>query len=103
MTSNRSYRNAIPQHIVREELVKGSGTQFDPEFAKAMLHMIDIDTEYRMQEMISGSNLTPTTSVRCDSIYHDCTEGIVVTKNRPESAFAASRTTASLRRNACPH
>ena len=80
MTSNRSYRNAILQHIVREELVKGSGTQFDPEFAKAMLHMIDIDTEYRMQEMISGSNLTPTTSVRCDSIYHDCTEGIVVTK-----------------------
>lgn len=50
MTSNRSYRNAIPQHIVREELVKGMGTQFDPEFAKAMLHLIDVDTEYQMQE-----------------------------------------------------
>ena len=42
MTSNRSYRNAIPQHIVREELVKGCGTQFDPEFAKVMLHLIDL-------------------------------------------------------------
>ena len=49
MTSNRSYRNAIPQHIVREEIVKGMGTQFDPEFSKAMLHMIDVDTEYKMQ------------------------------------------------------
>lgn len=104
MTSNRSYRNAIPQHIVREELVKGSGTQFDPEFAKAMLHMIDIDTEYRMQEMISGSNLTPTTSVHCDSIYHDCTEGIVVTKkptrislcSQPDDGFSAEECLPSL-------
>ena len=104
MTSNRSYRNAIPQHIVREEIVKGSGTQFDPEFAKAMLHMIDIDTEYRMQEMISGSNLTPTTSVRCDSIYHDCTEGIVVTKkptrislcSQPDNGFSAEECLPSL-------
>lgn len=104
MTSNRSYRNAILQHIVREELVKGSGTQFDPEFAKAMLHMIDIDTEYRMQEMISGSNLTPTTSVRCDSIYHDCTEGIVVTKkptrislcSQPDNGFSAEECLPSL-------
>ena len=104
MTSNRSYRNAIPQHIVREEIVKGMGTQFDPEFAKAMLHMIDIDTEYRMQEMISGSNLTPTTSVRCDSIYHDCTEGIDVTKkptrislcSQPDDGFSAEECLPSL-------
>ena len=50
MTSNRSYRSAIPQHIVREELVKGTGTQFDPEFAGIMIRMVDEDTEYRMQE-----------------------------------------------------
>ncbi len=80
MTSNRSYRNAIPQHIVREEIVKGVGTQFDPEFAKAMLHMIDVDTDYRMQEMITGAHLKMTTGLRCDSIYHDCTDGIAITK-----------------------
>ena len=50
MTSNRSYRTAIPQHIVREELVKGSGTQFDPQFARCMIRMIDHDVDYRMQE-----------------------------------------------------
>ena len=50
MTSNRSYRNAIPQHIVREEFVKGIGTQFDPEYARNMLHLIDLDTEYAMKD-----------------------------------------------------
>ncbi|MCR5487318.1 MAG: HD domain-containing protein [Lachnospiraceae bacterium] len=79
MTSNRSYRNAIPQHIVREEIVKGVGTQFDPEFAMAMLHMIDEDTEYRMQESGSGTGAEPLSSIRCDRLYHDCTKGIAVT------------------------
>ena len=80
MTSNRSYRNAIPQHIVREEIVKGIGAQFDPQFAKVMLHLIDLDSEYRMQEMASGTKRAPVTSLRCESIYHDCTEGIIVSK-----------------------
>ncbi len=78
MTSNRSYRNAIPQHIVREEMVKGIGTQFDPEFAKIMIHMIDLDQEYRMKESQTGANLTTDNSIRCDSLYHDCTKGIAI-------------------------
>ena len=28
MTSNRSYREAMPQQVVREEIVKGAGGQF---------------------------------------------------------------------------
>ena len=76
MTSNRSYRHAIPQHIVREELVKGSGTQFDPEYAKIMIRMIDMDTEYTMQEQESSQE--PSESLRCDTIYNDCTKGIFV-------------------------
>ena len=50
MTSKRSYRDPIPQHKVREEIVKGTGTQFDPEYANYMLHLIDLDTEYEMKE-----------------------------------------------------
>ena len=50
MTSRRSYRDPIPQHIVREEFVKGIGTQFDPEFARNMLHLIDLDAEYAMKD-----------------------------------------------------
>ncbi len=48
MASNRSYRNALPQEVVRREIVKGRGRQFDPEIADIMLKMIDEDTEYKM-------------------------------------------------------
>ena len=50
MTSIRSYRDPIPQDKVREEIVMGSGTQFDPDYARLMLHLIDTDTEYEMKE-----------------------------------------------------
>lgn len=50
MTSNRSYRDVMPQEKVREQIEKGLGTQFDPVFGKIMLQMIDEDTEYQMRE-----------------------------------------------------
>ncbi len=50
MTSHRSYRAPLPQGVVREEIENGIGTQFDPEFARIMLSMIDEDTQYRMKE-----------------------------------------------------
>ena len=104
MTSNRSYRKAIPQHIVREEMVKCIGTQFDPEFAKIMIHLIDLDTEYRMQEMEAGTNVSTRDSIRCESIYNDCTEGVAVTKkpahirfcSQPDDGVPADRTLPSL-------
>lgn len=54
MTSKRSYREPIPQNIVREELVKGMGTQFDPYFAQLMIHLVDLDSEYQMKENIKS-------------------------------------------------
>ncbi len=50
MTSNRSYRDYLPQEIVRAEIVKCSGVQFDPRVADAMLALIDADTDYIMHE-----------------------------------------------------
>lgn len=50
MSSRRSYRDVLPQQIVREEIEKGKGTQFAPPFADIMLEMIDEDTEYKMRE-----------------------------------------------------
>uniref|UniRef100_UPI0040567944 HD-GYP domain-containing protein n=1 Tax=Agathobacter sp. TaxID=2021311 RepID=UPI0040567944 len=49
MTSNRSYRNVLSQEIVRGEIEKGKGTQFDPHFAEVMLQMIDEDIHYEMR------------------------------------------------------
>jgi putative nucleotidyltransferase with HDIG domain len=41
MTSKRSYRNALPLEVVREEIEKYSGTQFDPEIAKVFIDILD--------------------------------------------------------------
>ena len=50
MTSNRGYRGALPQQIVRAEIEKGKGSQWDPQFADIMLKMIDDDKDYIMRD-----------------------------------------------------
>ena len=82
MTSVRSYRDIIPQHTVREELVKGSGTQFDPKFAKIMLHMLDHDINYSMHEESVENESGVKTRIKCDRLFHDCSTGMLIT-NRP--------------------
>ncbi len=63
MTSNRSYREILPQEQVARELRKGMGTQFDPEITKVMLAMIEEDTDYRMRQ---PDNLTERTILAID-------------------------------------
>lgn len=50
MTSYRSYRDPMPQERVRKEIAQGSGTQFDPRFAKIMLDMMEEDKNYDLRE-----------------------------------------------------
>ena len=50
MTSKRSYRDDMPQTVVRNEVENGKGTQFDPQFAQIMLTMIDEDVDYQLRE-----------------------------------------------------
>ena len=50
MTSRRSYRDVLPREKVIEEIRNGSGTQFDPRFADAMLQLIDEDKNYLLRE-----------------------------------------------------
>ncbi|MBO5523618.1 MAG: HD-GYP domain-containing protein, partial [Roseburia sp.] len=50
MASKRSYRDVLPQKIVREEILKGKGTQFDPMCTDILLKMMDEDKEYQMKE-----------------------------------------------------
>ncbi|MCR5543962.1 MAG: response regulator [Eubacterium sp.] len=50
MSSKRSYHNIMPQEKIRQEILDGSGTQFDPRFAEIMLRMIDEDKNYTMRE-----------------------------------------------------
>jgi len=51
MTSYRSYRPTMEQSLVRQEIWKGMGTQFDPLYAKVMISLIDADPNYEMREV----------------------------------------------------
>ncbi|MCR4658646.1 MAG: response regulator [Lachnospiraceae bacterium] len=50
MASDRSYRKLLPQNVVRDEILKGKGSQFDPEIADIMLKIIDEDTQYELRQ-----------------------------------------------------
>ena len=45
MTSKRSYRDSLPIDVVKEEIKKNSGTQFDPEIAEVFLRILDEQPE----------------------------------------------------------
>ena len=50
MTSKRSYRDILPQDVVRKEIEKASGKQLDPKYADIMILIIDSDKDYRLHE-----------------------------------------------------
>ncbi|MCR5591688.1 MAG: HD-GYP domain-containing protein [Lachnospiraceae bacterium] len=78
MTSKRSYRETRPQMSVREEIVKGAGTQFDPKFAKIMQHLIDLDSEYDMKEKDSVQELAGRNELSCVKIRDEMSDGILL-------------------------
>lgn len=76
MTSKRSYRDIIPQMYVREELVKGMGTQFDPEYARIMIQMLDNDKAYSMKEKRSENTFSAYRFYDFESYLTDVSAGI---------------------------
>ena len=90
MTSKRSYRDTVPQHKVREELVKGSGTQFDPVYAHIMISMLDNDSEYNMKEKDKVSVLAGRSGLSCYRLRERVSEGIWLTQ-KPVNIHFMSR------------
>lgn len=41
MTSKRTYRNALPIEVVKQEFIKNMGTQFDPELTMTFLDILE--------------------------------------------------------------
>ena len=78
MTSKRSYRDPIPQQKVREEIVKEMGYQFDPAFARIMLHLIDLDTEYIMKEHNEIHELAGKNELECLEMRSAYSEGFLL-------------------------
>lgn len=79
MTSKRSYRDPIPQDKVREQLIEGSGTQFDPEFANIMIHLVDLDIKYSMKEREDIKVLSGKDELIVGDHRDEVSEGIAVT------------------------
>ena len=81
MSSNRSFREPIPQQKIREEFIKYSGTQFDPRFAQVMQHLIDLDSEFQMQEKTESVRLADDTTMMFGTYRDAISEGLLVTAN----------------------
>ena len=97
MTSKRSYRDTITQDKVREQLIEGAGTQFDPEFANIMLHLIDMDTEYEMKEREEIKELAGKNELVIGEHRDDISEGIWINPYMTtiEMKVSANRTIAN--------
>jgi putative nucleotidyltransferase with HDIG domain len=59
MTTTRSYRTAMPHSVAVAELVKNSGTQFDPRIVEALLAVVDRARDVSLV-LQASSNLTRT-------------------------------------------
>ena len=79
MTSSRSYRDALPQLVAREEIVKGAGTQFDPYFVRIMQHVIDLDLEYLEREKMAIKELSGKSELICKDFRDEVSAGVRVT------------------------
>ncbi len=91
MTSKRSYRDPIPQDKVREELVKGMGSQFDPQFARIMQHLIDLDTDYNMKEQVLGNDPSKRTGFDTRYLFDDYSAGILIDESFTNISFNCKR------------
>ena len=78
LTSAEYYREALPQSVVREEIMKASGSRFDPVFADAMLRIIDSDPEYRLQEKGESIHSGLESNLKCGIYRTSHSKGIPI-------------------------
>ncbi|MBR6229667.1 MAG: HD domain-containing protein [Eubacterium sp.] len=79
MSSVRENRDPLPQQTIREEIIKGTGKQFDPEYAKVMLAMIDADKDFQLREHSESETDEPDREIVCGPYRSRYSRGIPVT------------------------
>ncbi|MCR5008277.1 MAG: HD domain-containing protein [Oribacterium sp.] len=93
MMSKRRYRDSLSAQVVREELLKGAGTQFDPEYSKLMVQLMDSEkaedfseTETKLDKELRCRNYRDRISV---GIPVSNTESILRFRCKNEGAFSS--------------
>ncbi|WP_022760662.1 HD domain-containing phosphohydrolase [Butyrivibrio sp. AD3002] len=86
MMAPKSYRDALPYLTVREELIKGSGTQFDPDFTDIMVKILDEDSRSESQEEIKLQK-----TLKCRKYRDSISVGIPVNTKEREIIFSSKR------------
>ena len=76
MTSRKRFREPLSYQVVREELIKQSGTQFDPEFAEIMVQIMDADLAEK--EKVNAARIE--TELDCGEYKRTVSTGIPVTE-----------------------
>jgi HD-GYP domain-containing protein (c-di-GMP phosphodiesterase class II) len=54
MTSDRSYRKAMPLEVAIDELLRGSGTQFDPQVVDALIATLPLGGEHSQTRAVAA-------------------------------------------------
>ena len=90
LSSDRSYRLAIPQQLIREEIIAGAGTQFDPEIAMIMRQMIDMDGRNYVKEQEAVRELAGGREIHCSTERSEVSEGVLLSR-RPVTVRLSCR------------
>ena len=86
MTTRNSYREPLPQSVVREELIKESGYKYDPLYTGIMLQLIDSDVDYQMKEETENVDTIFKNEFTCEEYRSAISYGIRI---RPEKKIIA--------------
>jgi len=89
MTTKKRFRDALPMQIVREELIKGAGAQFDPDLADIMVHLIDSENK----EYIDGTTTIIEDNIQCKKYRDNVTIGYPIVNTINKISFKCKLST----------
>ena len=91
MTTRNSYREPLPQSVVREEFIKESGFKYDPLYTGIMLQLIDSDVDYQMKEDSENVDTIFKNEFNCEEYRSAISYGIRIRPEKKIIAFCAEK------------
>lgn len=83
MTTKKRYRDAIPGFMAREVFLKGAGEEFDPEFARIMVNIMDTENT----ESSAGNTEEQETEIVCKEYREHVSRGVPIDESTRKITF----------------